>query len=158
MTTFDLNKDEFPIIPTRLQDVTYKFENVLISMTKDEFGFTQIQLKEGGDRLVKMEVEERFSFEKEEATPLKVKGRNRIPIAGKVLEVLNDDLMQFGYPATGPSASDYMAYSGQRVLVGFNCTEIPETEVHFKESEPGVFKHKSGKTVYRIYRAYVKFP
>lgn len=134
---------ELPTIEPRTLNLSYTFPHVVVSVSETN-GQRQYTVLEGGQRPVTLEVEEYYRLTEEFAQPFKVIAYNQFSIAGVTFAALNDAAPEMHILPSNPTASEYMAQRGTRVLRSFSCTlDKPMTE-------------KNGAPVYRVYKAWMR--
>lgn len=140
---------ELPEPKSHLLTFTYELPNVLVSQVNDN-GLLRREFIEGKRDVI--EAESMLSFARERPTdaPFVVTAFNFITILGQQVSMLNDALPEFGLLASVPSASEYLALRGTRVLIGENIVAVhPELALRMTDSNDPLFA---------ITRHYYTFP
>lgn len=129
---------------TLVTNFTYEVPHVLVSMDG-----RNRNLRQGGPEQIEQQVEVVYTFEKpEKEAPFLIKAPNRLNFGSGPMNVLNDEVEINGVkiPPSSPSASEYMAKVGKRVLIN---TLIGVNREMSKDA---------GKTVYREAKIYITLP
>jgi hypothetical protein len=131
-----------------IERYTFTVPHILKSITKDKNGFTHRDVREGGLKQLDFECVTEFSDKPVEETPFSVRVTNQLNFAGSVINVINDEIVldDFRLVPTVPTAKQYLASVGKRVLVMFSC------------SPDAALTNQQGKQIYRIYRAFITLP
>lgn len=133
----EVNKRTFPEI--RILKATFEVPTILLARDED---VGTVTLRPGGLSQVEFEIEEWFSFEKVEDFPLGVQRLSPLKFEGRNMAVLDGGSI--------PTAADYMASVGKRVLWQFSSVEIP--------LRPGQLPDIYEKSVFKNRRVYVVLP
>ncbi len=151
--TVEEPKPELPPLPDKsstTRKLTFTVPHILKSLTIDDAWFKHPDLRQGGPRQIDFETEIEYSDKAadERDKVFSIRATNQINFADHVINVINDaiDLPNFRLVPTSPTASEYLAKVGERVMVSFNC------KAHRPLSE------QQGKTIYQIARIFITLP
>ncbi len=125
--------DELPSIPNHSLELTWTRPYIVV--TNDDHTITVYKTTATQQ---KVDVEELFSFDKAEEEAFRIVALQPIQFGDARINVLNE--------SSQPTAADYLAKVGTRVMCGFRCAEVKS------------LSDQHGKPVYRIYRSYLTLP
>lgn len=131
----EVTKATFPEI--RKLNLTLEVPTILMARDGEV-----VTLRPGGIPQVDFEIEEWFTFEKVEDFPMGVQRLSPLKFEGRTMAVLDDKSI--------PTAADYLASVGKRVLWQFSSTAIP--------MKPGQLTEVYEKPVFRNKRVWVVLP
>lgn len=130
-------------------EVTFDVPSILLE-AKLADGHIVKTIREGGARQLEMITETKWSKTAldERDQVFAVRAQNVINFAGQRLSVINDEtnLGDKRYPASSPSASEYLERVGQKVMLHFNCTKDT------------MESRRLGVDVFKIVRNTIKLP
>ncbi len=134
--------NELPQPVIKIVNATYDAPHVVTSVNR-----LDMTIRQGGGRQVDFEVETSWSETKPGDVPFKITAKRSINFAGQRLEVLTDGFEKENGKVNPsvPTASQYLALVGTRVLFGINVG------VDQKLSQ-------EGRTIYKIGRSYLTLP
>lgn len=122
---------------------TWNVPNILVDI-REENGFLIPTIREGGLKQIEyFNTTEYYAEAIDEAAQVFTIGpRNKVQFGGQLIEVLSDEkqLSNAILHATRPTASEYMALVGQRVMIAFSCVFDPHAQA------------------YRVFRSHITLP
>lgn len=133
---------------TRL--LTFTVPHILKAFSIDDAGFRHQDVRQGGAKQIDFTTEIEFSETAVDETNqvFAIRATNQFNFGNQVIQVINDAIEEKGFRLvpTSPTATEYLAKVGERVMVSFNC------RVHRSLSE------QQGKTIYQIVRIFITLP
>ena len=109
---------------TEPQKITWQVPHILKSISIDGNGFTHRDIRQGGMRQLDSTIEVSFSNEPVPEEPIfVVRGTSQINFADTTINVVTDavDLPEFKLVPSDPTAAEYLAKVGQKVMIHFRC-------------------------------------
>lgn len=105
--------------------ITFTTPNVLLAASFEDGVMTQT-VREGGPKSFEATTIREEVNEPVEEIPLSIRATNRINFGDAVINVINDAAVvgDRRLVATKPTASEYMALIGKKVMVGFHCRRL----------------------------------
>lgn len=132
------------------RELSYTVPHILKSLTIDDAGFKHPDLRQGMIRQLDFETEIEYvdTPADERDQVFAIRATNQINFADHVINVINDKIALRGFRLvpTSPTASEYLAKVGTRVMVSFDC----------RAHRP--FSEQQGKPIYQISRIFVVLP
>lgn len=132
------------------RELTFPVPHILKSFSIDDAGFRHQDVRQGGPKQIDFTTEVEFSDtpvdEKDQV--FVIRATNQFNFGNQVIQVINDKIEEQGFRLvpTSPTASEYLAKVGERVMASFNC------RVHRSLSE------QQKKTIYQITRIFIDLP
>lgn len=136
--------DETTVVEPKLPDAVTRTDTSPFTWTRPTIMLgasgdgTEMHLRNGASAQVVREITEEYSFDAVDETPFKIIAKSPAMFGGVRFDVLDEN--------STPKASEYLARVGQKVLIGFRCSQVTNLSAQFK------------RPVYFIYRCYITLP